>query len=80
MQISIPEKPYGKDSYHMPKVIFDWMVERNLISVYTGSVSLGNGGGIWHNFIVYYPSENICIPTEDATAFKLKFPECEVNV
>lgn len=66
MQIDIPEKEPGDP-------IVQWLKKHELLYHYCGSTSYGSGQGHVYHFMVNDAT------AEDAIAFKLYFPNCEVH-
>jgi hypothetical protein len=79
MQINVPHSEYGECSYFMPVDMQKWLVERNLMGHYCGSVSSGDGytSGVTNRESSYTVKG---IKKEDGLVFKIMFPKCKVHI
>ena len=78
MQVSIPERIFGDCHYLCPLEMHKWVDEYKLRISYCGSNSSGTGydkngesNREW-SYMVYNIKE------EDASIFKIRFPDCKV--
>jgi hypothetical protein len=79
MQISVPHSEYGPHEYFMPVILQAWVAKYKLNYEYTGGDSWGNGltNGITNKESTYMIRN---IQETDATAFRLRFPQCKVHL
>jgi hypothetical protein len=79
MQIHVPHSEYGECDYFMPYILQYWLVGIGLRGKYCGSRSGGSGytngiSNVEYTYMVYN------VQKEDATAFKIMFPECKIHI
>lgn len=79
MQIGVPSSKYSDAHWTLPNQMREWLAQFGLNHNYCGSYSSGDGytNGLLnteYTYMVY----RIC--EDDATAFKIRFPECKIWV
>jgi len=73
MQIDVPAEVYGRCDWFVPPRIAAWLKEQSLAYHFTGTTSYGSGQGLKGHYTV-----DLSNP-DDATAFKIQFPDCKVH-
>lgn len=79
IQLGVPHSVYGSTTYFPPKVIDEWLKERNLRGDYVGGHLSGDGftNGISNavsNYMITDAHEH------DGLALGLRFPECSLYI
>jgi hypothetical protein len=80
MQLTVPQSVYGECTYFAPKPISEWLYGNGCEQWgYVGSSAWGNGytdgvSNATSNYMVYN------IHPEDATAFRIQFPQVKVHL
>ena len=75
MQVSVPAVVYGSGRYYVPDPIGIWLEEYSLQYEFIGTNMSGVGASSLEDV---YLIRNISI--EDASAFKIQFPECTIHI